>query len=222
MLCNNLNAMRFIYGLLVGLLALVSYVGIQQYRRHLDPCLGACGVGTECIEGVCMVMDTKKESSQERGKRRRGRRRRSRVTPINLDSSDQTPLRQPTADDLNVVTSGPSLRQTEVIRMDEDEDEDDSAGNELEESEITSQISKLDRRIAACIVQSRGDVALDQGNVRVGLRVERDGTIQQVRVSAPALLMRGGLYTCIKPLLTGLRFRPSSRAMVMSYPYALQ
>lgn len=221
MLCNNPRDMRFFYGLLVGLLALVSYVGIQQYRRHLYPCLGTCGVGTECIEGVCMVLDAKKERSQKKGKQKRGRRRRrSQITPITLNSSDQTPLRQPTADDLNVVTSGPSLRQTQVIRMDEDEDESDS--NELEEAEITSQISKLDRRIAACIDQSRGDYALDQGTVRVGLRVERDGTIQHVRISAPALLMRGGLYSCIKPLLTGLRFRPSSRAIVMRYPYALQ
>ena len=42
-----------------------------------------------------------------------------------------------------------------------------------------------------------------------------------VRVEAPAILQKGGIYGCIKGVVGGIRFPPSNGSQVVSYPFSL-
>jgi hypothetical protein len=80
----------------------------------------------------------------------------------------------------------------------------------------------VESQVSHCITDALGDYPLDSGKVELSFRVERTGTVNKVRVQAPQLLMRRGLYACVRPLVTGLRFPPSGGANVVTYPFALQ
>ena len=48
--------MRFGGGLVLGLiLGAAGLFGYQRVASREDPCLGHCGTGTNCVEGVCML-----------------------------------------------------------------------------------------------------------------------------------------------------------------------
>jgi hypothetical protein len=204
--------MRFLGGLVVGLiLGAGGYLGYQQYRASSDPCLGHCGVGSSCIEGVCMVLEQEPEQKRRKRRRRRGRRRRR------ASAADQQDLLIPSAADLKPATRGPSLRGTDYVDL----GDEDPAARELSTSEIDARVRRIDHKIVGCIDMARGDYRIDSGKVTVGFRIERSGRIKKVRVTAPSLLMRAGLHGCVKPLLGALRFGPTTRSVVMTYPFSL-
>lgn len=214
--------MRFFLGLLAGLVALGGYVGYDQYRRSKDPCLGLCGEGTECQDKQCLAVEdeVKPNKRRRRKRRRRGWRRRRRggkTAANNTNTVDQPTTKKPTAADLRRVTQGPSLKQTEYI----DATKSGGGGRELSTEEIMAKVRRSDRRIIACIDKARGDYELSGVRISVGFRVERAGQIKKVRISAPAVLMRGGLGACIRGILTGLSFPRSTRAAIMTIPYKL-
>ncbi len=53
------------------------------------------------------------------------------------------------------------------------------------------------------------------------LRIQRSGNVRGVRVEAPAILQKGGIYGCIKGVVGGIHFPPSNGSQVVSYPYSL-
>lgn len=213
--------MRFLLGFVCGLLVLGGYVGYQEVQRRDDPCRGHCGAELECVEGVCLVPEPEAKTKRKRRKRRRRRwRRRGRRARPGTEvaaASDEPELRQPTAAELKPQTKGPSLRQTEYVDL----ASSGAGGRELSSAEIDASVRKRSMRIVACIDKARGDLDINRGKVTVGFRIERSGQVKKVRVSAPSALMRRGLYGCVKPLITGLRFGATSRSLIMSYPYAL-
>ena len=50
---------------------------------------------------------------------------------------------------------------------------------------------------------------------------QRAGTVRGVRVEAPAILQKGGLYGCIKKVVGGLRFPASGGSQIVTYPFTL-
>ena len=52
-------------------------------------------------------------------------------------------------------------------------------------------------------------------------RIQRTGNVRGVRVEAPAILQKGGIYGCIKGVVGGIRFPPSGGSQVVSYPFSL-
>jgi hypothetical protein len=122
------------------------------------------------------------------------------------------------AADLKAGSEGPSLRGTDRIDL----TGAGETGRELGAEEIDAKVRANDDRIVACIDRGRQGFDLDRGKVVVGLRIERSGRVEKVRVSAPALLLRHGLYGCVKGVVGSLRFPATSRALIMSYPYELR
>ena len=219
--------MKVFLGLLVGLFLFGGYVGFERYSVAKDPCLGRCGDGTECAEGVCVVSEGKVGTKRRRHGRRRGRRRRHRrrggakarvgTGTSGTTAPEEPPAKVPTAAGLRQTTQGPSLNKTDYVDM----SKGGGGGRELGTAEVTRAFRRLDRRIVACIDQARGDWDLRSGKVVVGFRLERNGRIRRVRVSAPAVLQRAGLAACITRLVKSMRYPQSSRALVMSYPFRL-
>lgn len=208
--------MRFVVGLIVGaVLGAGGYLGYETYRRHEDPCLELCGTGTTCVEGVCLrdeLLADGRKKKRRRG-RRRGRRRRRRPA-----GDDAPPLRTPSASDLRRADRGQSLKGTDYVDM----SKGGAEGRELDSAEVEARFRKLGGRIVGCIDRAREGWDISTGRVVVGFRIERSGQVKRVRVTGPTLLLRAGLYDCIRPLVTGLRFPRSSRSLIMSYPFTLQ
>lgn len=209
--------MRFVAGLLVGLVVGVGgYLSFQLYGLHNDPCLEHCGTGTVCVEGVCLVEEPQAKV-RRKGRRRRGRRRGQRRRRAE-GGLEEPALKKPGAADLKPVTKGQSLQGADYIDM----SRGGAEGRELDESEVNARFRKLDGRIVACIDRAREGWDVSQGRVLVAFRIERSGQVKRIKVSAPALLMRGGLYDCVRPLVASLRFPASSRSLMMSYPFSLE
>ncbi len=206
--------MRFVFGLICGCLLFVAYLGYQTYGVEKEPCAGLCGEGTECVNETCVVAKEKKSGPTKRSRLRSRRRRHG---SRHSGESDEMALRKPTANELAVTTRGPSLRGADYVTLGDDAPQ----GKELSTDEIAQKLRTLDSQIMGCIEQASGDVDMAGSKVEIGLRIERTGVIQKVRVQAPALLHRAGVYNCIKPLVTSLHFRPCSRSTIMTYPYAL-
>ena len=217
--------MRFVVGLLMGLLLLGAYAGYQWYRGSLDPCLERCSDGTECQEGLCVASadeDRDKVKPRKKKRRRRRWRRRRKRAPSTTSGTVDTPaeetLRKVSAADLKSTSKGPSLRRTDYIKM----EAGGGTTRELSSAEIDAKVRRLDPRIVGCIDSARGDHDLQQGKVVVAFRIERSGRVDKVRVSAPRLLQRAGLYRCLAPRIRSLRFGKSARSLIMTYPYALR
>ena len=205
--------MRFGGGMIRGLLlGAAGDFGFLQVSHQGDPCQGHCGSGTSCVDGACVVaQDDGARVGKRRGRRRRGRRRglaRGEVDEI---------LRKPGAADMVARARGPSLKQADYVNM----EEQGGGERELDGEDVDRRFRRLDRAIIACIDEARKGWDVSSGTVVVAFRIERGGGVASVRVKAPALLQRQGIYECIRPLVVGLRFPPSSRALVMRYPYRL-
>jgi len=208
--------MRFVGGLVAGLvLGFGGYLGYQQYAMHQDPCLGHCGLQTVCVEGVCLQQETPGADDKRRRRRRRPRRRRR--ARHATTTGEQPKLRSPSARDLKPSARGPSLKGTDFVNM----TKPGAPEQELSTAEVNTRFRKLDRRIVSCIDRARESWDLSSGRVTVSFRIERSGKVQKVRVAAAAALQQSGLYDCIRPLVTALSFPPTSRSLVMSYPFTL-
>ena len=203
--------MRFSLGLLCGLGALGVYLGYQHFGSPQDPCRGFCAEGTVCRDGRCQPRRAPRDDGKRR--RRRGRRRRRRP-----DTDTAAPqLKTPTAAQLAAASQGPALGGADRIDLTEQGSDD----RELSEAEVEQRFRRLDQRIIDCIDRAREGWEITGARVVVGFRLERSGRVDKVRVTAPALMQRQGLHGCITPLVRGLRFPPSARSLIMSYPYGL-
>lgn len=207
-----MRPMRFVLGLLAGLAALGSYVGYERWSASRNPCGGRCGAGTRCTDGQCIVA----EADGKRTGRRRGRRVRRPHRHVRRGASGaaEPALKKATAAQLQPVTRGASLRDPEVIDL------ASADGPELSSEEIERRFRTLDRPIAACIQRAREGYDVT-GRVAISFRIERSGAIQKWQLKAPALLVQRGLQGCLDPLLRGLRFGRSARAVIMNYPYQI-
>lgn len=203
--------MRFFIGLLVGLFLLGGYAGYHWYQGSQDPCLERCGQRTECQEGLCVASadDDDDQVKRKKKKRRRWRRRRrpraANAATTATTAAEET-LRTVSAADLKSASKGPSLRQTDYIKM----GTADGTTRELSTAEINAKVRRLDRAIVACIDRARGEYDVQQGKVSVAFRIERSGRVAKVRVTAPRVLQRGGLFGCVAPKIQSLRFGPST------------
>ena len=207
--------MRFLAGFILGILALAGYLGYQHHEKKKSPCLSYCGEGTRCLDSMCRALD--QGQAQTEKKRHRPRRRKNRGTAA-ADQAEPSGLRQPTRADLQTVARGPSLNGTDYIDLSAG---GSPAARELDSAEVNERFRRLNPAILNCIDQARRDYNIEQGKVVIQLRIERTGEVNKMRLAAPAVLQRANLFNCLQPLVTGLRFRPSARSLVMSYPYTL-
>lgn len=148
-------------------------------------------------------------------KKKKGRRRPRRK----FVAAGQT-LRKPTSAELRQTSGGPSLGKVDVVDL---ANELGGTSEELSQAQVTARVRRLDPEIIGCIQRSgRGyDLGGQRVKVEVAFRIERSGRVSKVRVKAPRLLQKQGLLGCVRPLLRALIFPESGRALIMSYPYAL-
>lgn len=124
------------------------------------------------------------------------------------------------ASDLKLVSQGDDLSRPDVIKL--GDATDDRGSHELSQDEIDARFRPKEEAILACIMRARPDEdSYVPGRVTVKFRIQRTGNVRGVRVEAPAILQKGGLYSCLKGVVGGIRFPPSSSSQVVSYPFSL-
>ena len=78
------------------------------------------------------------------------------------------------------------------------------------------------RPSSSCISRARPDAeAYVPGLVNIKFRIQRQGTVRGVRVEAPVILQKGGLYSCVKGVVGGMRFPASGSSQIVTYPFRL-
>jgi hypothetical protein len=93
---------------------------------------------------------------------------------------------------------------------------------ELSQDQIDERFRSQESAILACIAQARPDPeTYVPGRVTIKFRIQRVGTIRGIRVEAPAVLQKNGLFGCIKGVLGHLRFPAAGTSQILSYPFTL-
>jgi hypothetical protein len=124
------------------------------------------------------------------------------------------------AADLKLVSQGDDLSRPDVIHM--GDATDDSGSRELTQDDIDAKFRAKEDAILGCISRARPDEeTYVPGRVTVKFRIQRTGNVRGVRVEAPAILQKGGVYGCIKGVVGGIRFPPSNSSQVVAYPFSL-
>ena len=124
------------------------------------------------------------------------------------------------AADLKLVSQGDDLSRPDVIHL--GDATDDSGSHELTQDDIDSRFRSKEEPILGCISRARPDEeTYVPGRVTVKFRIQRTGNVRGVRVEAPAILQKGGIYGCIKGVVQAIKFPPSNGSQVVSYPFSL-
>ena len=192
--------------LLVGLLGGIAIAaGAAAWLAHGDfSCFGRCAEGTRCSGARCIPGTAPEPAAPAKLARRRTH---AASQPLELRAGDE-----------RRGVEGESLGRTERIDMTETGD----AAKELDQEELDHSFAPAQPRIEKCITDALGDAPLASGRVEVGLRVGRSGAIERLRVEAPQLLLRRGIYHCVRGATQGLKFPASGGASVVTFPFELK
>lgn len=165
-----------------------------------------------------------KEAREKKKKRRRGAMR---VASNDTAGQGPGPAAPPEPEpvklspaDLKLVSQGDDLSRPDVVHM--GDATDDKGSRELTQDDIDAKFRAKEDAILGCISRARPDEdTYVPGRVTVKFRIQRAGNVRGVRVEAPAILQKGGIYGCIKGVVGGIRFPPSNGSQIVSYPFSL-
>lgn len=210
---------RFLLGCVVGCaLAVGLLMGVQEYRRSVDPCLDLCGAGTRCELSRCRVLPVAATLPvppppvvPPKIKRPVARK----DEPV----SDGGVLHKPSPEDWRVGVEGDDLRRA-VTRLDFVPGEGKEA---LEQEDLDLVWGRRRGDVQGCIKQAAATTAAPvETRVEVAFRIEATGEVRGVRIEAPQLLLRNGLSACVRPLVEGLRFPRSGRSTQARYSLSVR
>jgi hypothetical protein len=192
-----------------GLISAAAFL----WLRGQDACLGRCSTGTKCENRLCVAAApppaTTGPTKVSSKKRRSGASGEPRV------GAEPPPLKP---GDEKMTVEGDRLGATQ--RVDFTQGGDD--GKELSEADIDAVFNRAQPALLKCITDALEDAPLEGGRVKVGVRIEANGSIERVRVEAPALLQRRGLTRCVRGEVTRLRFPASGGATVYTRDFELK
>ena len=199
----------FVLGLLVAGLGIGGYL----YWQHLRPVpIGAARSAADA--GV--------PTSKRPKKRSRGAIRIARGPAAGDSLAAGEPEPEPvhlSAADLRPVAQGDDLSRPDVLRLDMSNDKEVP---ELSQDQIDERFRGQESAILDCIARARPDPeSYVPGRVNIKFRIQRAGTVRGVRVEAPAVLQKNGLFGCIKGVVGSLRFPAAGTSQIISYPFTL-
>jgi hypothetical protein len=198
----------FILGLVVAGLAFAGYL-FWQHRQAGAPALRAAATDT--------TQAKKKPKKRARGAIRMARGPSPR-DPGTASEPEPEPVRLSAAD-LRSVAQGDDLSTPDVLRLDMSNAKELP---ELTQDQIDERFRGQEPAILDCIAHARPDPeSYVPGRVTIKFRIQRAGTVRGVRVEAPAVLQRNGLYPCIKGAVGRLHFPAAGTSQILSYPFTL-
>ena len=207
--------LRFLAGFIIALVAVAvgAYATLGRSVTS-DRCLGRCGTGTMCAAMSCVSSVPVAPTVESKPGRKRGRGRTA-LSSNGVTAAEPEKKLQP--GDEKMTTSGDAMGRPDHIDMSQGDDE-----KELPQADIDRVWDAAQPALSHCITEALGDWPLETGKVEVSYRIERDGSVKKVRLSAPQLLLRNGLNACIRGKVTSLHFPRSGGASVVTFPFQLQ
>jgi hypothetical protein len=203
---------RFFAGALASAALLAGAIFFFWTRSDGGACLGRCGAGTRCADHQCVAAAV--EPAHPAPPQKDPRRRRHAAGP-----GAATPEVTLRPGDEKMTAQGDALGRPERIDLSKEAKDDE---RELSQEDLDRVVHAAEPQISRCITDALGDAPLETGRVEIGLRVERSGEVKRLRVEAPALLVRQGLYRCLRGVVGALRFPASGGASVVTYPFELK
>ncbi|MBN2574517.1 MAG: AgmX/PglI C-terminal domain-containing protein [Deltaproteobacteria bacterium] len=200
----------FLLGLLVAGLAFGGYLAWQHMQSATSP-------------AAAKAPDAGAATAGKRTRRRpRGARRVARGPAAGdgfvAPESEAEPARLSAAD-LRSVAMGDDLSTPDVLRLDMSNDQELA---ELSQDQIDERFRSQEGAILECIARARPDLeTYVPGRVTIKFRIQRAGTVRGVRVEAPVVLQRNGLFGCIKGVVGRLRFPSAGTSQIVTYPFTL-
>jgi hypothetical protein len=204
----------FVLGLVVAALAFGGYMVWKSREAQDKPVASAPDAGAP----------GKKKRKRSRGAARVARTRTESGAPPGGVAMEEAAEPEPepiklTAADRKMVAQGDDLGRPDVVRLDLSSGDSSS---ELSQEDIDTRFRAEEEAILGCISKARPDAeAYVPGLVNVKFRIQRQGTVRGVRVEAPAILQRGGIYGCVKGVVERLRFPASGSSQIVTYPFRL-
>jgi len=200
----------FLLGLAVASLAFAGYL----YREHR---LAMKAAPAPELAGASASQAGKKTKPRARGAMRMARTRSPGETAAGSEPEAE-PVRLSAAD-LHPVAQGDDLSTPDVLRLDMSNDKELP---ELSQDQIDERFRSQEPAILDCIVRSRPDPeTYVPGRVIIKFRIQRAGTVRGVRVEAPAVLQKNGIFGCIKGVVGRLRFPAAGSSQILTYPFTL-
>ena len=200
----------FLLGLLVAGLGIGGYF-FWQHQKSVTPVQSL----TAADAGAAPV-------SKKSKKRPRGAVRIARGPSAGDGAGAPDPESEPvrlSASDLRPLAQGDDLSTPDVLRLDMANDKELP---ELSQDQIDERFRGQESAILDCITRARPDPeTYVPGRVSIKFRIQRVGTVRGVRVEAPAVLQRNGLFGCIKNTVGRLRFPAAGTSQIVSYPFTL-
>jgi hypothetical protein len=195
----------FLLGLLVASLGFGGYL-YWQHQQHL----ARTPASLQADAG-------EKPTVKKARKRPRGATRLARGSAAG-DESASEPVHLSAAD-LHTVAQGDDLSRPDVLKLDMSNDKELA---ELSQDQIDERFRGQEPAILDCITRARPDPeTYVPGRVTIKFRIQRAGTVRGVRVEAPAILQRNGLFGCVKGVVGHLRFPSAGTSQIVSYPFTL-
>jgi len=205
----------FLLGLVVAAVGFGGYYYWKEFRHPPAKPVASVDAGAP-----------PKEAREKKKKRRRGAMRVAQNEAAGQGPGHAAPSEaepEPiklSAADLKLVSQGDDLSRPDVIHLGDATDE--SGSRELTQDDIDAKFRAKEEAILGCIMRARPDEdTYVPGRVTVKFRIQRTGGVRGVRVEAPSILQKGGIYGCIKGVVAGIRFPPSNSSQVVSYPFSL-
>jgi hypothetical protein len=198
----------FLLGLLVAGIAFGGYLYWQHQKSTQDT-----QVTKGADAGPPVVI--KKPKKRSRGAVRVAR---GPGEPQGAGEPENEPVRLSAAD-LRQVAQGDDLSTPDVLRLDMSNDKELA---ELSQDQIDERFRSQESAILECIAKARPDPeTYVPGRVTIKFRIQRAGTVRGVRVEAPSVLQKNGLFGCIKGVVGRLRFPSAGTSQIISYPFTL-
>lgn len=200
----------FLLGLLVAGLGFAGYL----YWQHTK---------SSQVARVQSNADAGSDSPGKKTKKRsRGAMRLARGPSAGDSSGPVEPEHEPVRlapGDLRGVAQGDDLSTPDVLHLDMSNDKELP---ELTQDQIDDHFRAQESAILDCIAKARPDPeTYVPGRVTIKFRIQRVGTVRGVRVEAPAILQRNGLFGCIKGVVGRIRFPSAGTSQIVSYPFTL-
>jgi hypothetical protein len=198
----------FLVGLLVAGLVFAGYLYWQHRQSAVPSAGGRSDAGTS------------EQASKKTRKHVRGATRGARgAAGRDLASAGEPEPVRLSASDVRTVAQGDDLSTPDVLRLDMSNDKELA---ELTQDQIDERFRADEPAILDCISRARPDPqTYVPGRVAVKFRIQRTGTVRGVRVEAPAVLQKGGLFACIKGVVGRMRFPSAGTSQIVDYPFML-
>jgi len=203
-------------------LAVLAGVGVACTTEVRQPCSGACGPGTECVNDRCEAVAPPVSDEPPGKRKRKGKRGRRGAAAGGAAAGDDVPgdVGDPPGEALPPFVPVDDSRVPQFSNA-AAQTLDMNAGTErLSESELDRHFAQVTPQIQRCVTTASAYEEIGAGSLKFKLRVLPSGKVESVSLTAPASLRVWGIPSCARRAVFDHRF-PSYDGAAMGVTFGV-